>query len=174
MSYEYACWPQNHFITTLPEKGNVSARERLAGPSTVNMQRGRVKKHNVKGFISHQGLKGHFLRVLFIQLAGNKCMTIKMWMTKKNLQRQTTRPLLFLFQTSSSHHNSQPKPEKKANQTLRCYCSKVAWYVSVSGLQRSQVHPVAAPRCCTRQTGSEQHGWGWNTGPRRRRFGPTG
>lgn len=43
-----------------------SVRGKLAGASTMNMQRDHMNKHNVEGFISHQGLKGHFLGV-FIQ-----------------------------------------------------------------------------------------------------------
>lgn len=50
----------------LQEKGNINVRGRIAGANTVNMQGDHMKKHNVEGFISHQGLKGHFLRA-FIQ-----------------------------------------------------------------------------------------------------------
>lgn len=50
----------------LQEKGNISARGRLAGAKTGDMQRDHVKQYDGEGFISHKGLKGDFLRA-FIQ-----------------------------------------------------------------------------------------------------------
>lgn len=55
------------------EKGNISAKGRLARANTVNMQRDHVKKHHVEGFISHQGVNGHFLRA-FIQTVSRGLM----------------------------------------------------------------------------------------------------